>query len=74
MVWIITALAAAIVFSIGNIIDSYLLTKKMPSLTSFLIPMGVTQLIVACVLLAVFPFPNNAGINAYIGDYRRGNS
>ena len=61
MVWIITALTAAIISSIGNIFDSYLLSKKMPSLTSFLIPMGVTQLVAACVLLAVFRFPNNAG-------------
>lgn len=61
MVWIITALAASIISSIGNIIDSHLLSKKMPSLTSFLIPMGFTQLIAAIILLAVFPFPNNAG-------------
>ena len=62
MVWIITALAAAVVVSIANIIDSHLLTKKMPSLVSFLIPMGLTQLIAAGILLAVFPFPVNAGV------------
>ena len=58
MVWIITALAAAIISSIGNVFDSFLVSKKMPSLTSFLIPMGVSQIAVACVLLAIFPFPN----------------
>ena len=60
MVWIITALAAAIISSIGSIFDSYLVSKKMPSLTSFLIPMGVTQILAACVLLVIFPFPNTA--------------
>jgi uncharacterized membrane protein len=60
LVWIITALAAAIISSIGNVFDSFLVSKKMPSLTSFLIPMGVSQIAVACVLLAIFPFPNTA--------------
>lgn len=63
MIWVITALAAAIISSIGNIIDSHLLSKKMPSLTSFLIPMGVTQMAAAFILLAVFPFPDNAGVS-----------
>ena len=59
MVWIITALAAAVISSIGNVFDSFLVSKKMPSLTSFLIPMGVSQIAVACILLAIFPFPHN---------------
>ena len=58
MVWIITALAAAIISSISSIFDSYLVSKKMPSMTSFLIPMGVTQILAACVLLVIFPFPS----------------
>jgi uncharacterized membrane protein len=59
LVWIITALAAAVISSIGNVFDSFLVSKKMPSLTSFLIPMGVSQIAVACILLAIFPFPHN---------------
>jgi uncharacterized membrane protein len=35
----------------------------MPSLVSFLIPMGLTQVIAAGILLAVFPFPANAGVS-----------
>ena len=59
MVWFLTALVAAIISSVGNIIDSHLLSKKMPSLPSFLIPMGLTQLIGGVVFLAIFPFPVN---------------
>jgi drug/metabolite transporter (DMT)-like permease len=59
MVWLLTALVAAIISSVGNIIDSHLLSKKMPSLPSFLIPMGLTQLIGGVVFLAIFPFPAN---------------
>ena len=59
MAWFFTALVAAIISSVGNIIDSHLLSKKMPSLPSFLIPMGLTQLIGGVVFLAIFPFPAN---------------
>jgi drug/metabolite transporter (DMT)-like permease len=59
VVWIGTALLVAIISSIGTIIDSHLLSEKMPSLPSYLIPMGITQLIVAAILLAIFPFQNN---------------
>ena len=62
MVWIITALLAAIISSFVSINDSYLLSKKMPSLPVYLIPMGFTQLIGAVVLLAFFPFPTGLGV------------
>jgi uncharacterized membrane protein len=67
LVWIITALAAAIISSIGSIFDSYLVSKKMPSLTSFLIPMGVSQIAVACILLVIFPFPHNVDAMHILG-------
>ncbi len=67
MVWIVTALAAAVISSIGSIFDSYLVSKKMPSLTSFLIPMGAAQIVVACILLAIFPFPHNVDTMHILG-------
>ena len=62
MVWFLTALIAAVFSSVGNIIDSHLLTKKMPNLSSFLIPMGFAQLIGGIILLVFFPFPNNPSL------------
>ena len=62
MVWFLTALIAAIFSSVGNIIDSHLLSKKMPNMSSFLIPMGLAQLIGGIVLLILFPFPNNPSL------------
>ena len=62
MVWLLTALIAAIFSSVASIIDSHLLTKKMPSLSSFLIPMGFAQLIGGIMLLAFFPFPTNLSL------------
>jgi drug/metabolite transporter (DMT)-like permease len=62
MVWFLAALFAAVISSVGNIIDSHLLSKKMPSLSSFLIPMGLAQLIGGILLLVFFPFPNNPSL------------
>ena len=62
MIWFLTALIAAVISSVGNIIDSHLLSKKMPSLPSFLIPMGFAQLIGGVALLVFFPFQNNPGL------------
>ena len=62
MVWFLAALFAAVISSVGNIIDSHLLSKKMPSLSSFLIPMGLAQLIGGIVLLAFFQFPPNLSL------------
>ena len=62
MVWFLTALIAAVFSSVGNIIDSHLLSEKMPNMSSFLIPMGFTQLLGGSVLLVLFPFSTNPGL------------
>ena len=59
MLWFVTALLVSIVSTIGTIIDSHLLSKKLPSLSSYLIPMSITQLTVACLMLVVFPLHNS---------------
>jgi drug/metabolite transporter (DMT)-like permease len=59
--WLFAALAAAVISSIANIVDGHLVSKKMPSLTSFMIPMGFTQITAAVILLCIFPFQYNPG-------------
>ena len=60
MVWIIASLATAIIITLTNIVDSHILSKKMPSLLPYFVTMGITQVIVASVF-AVFPFPASPG-------------
>ncbi len=60
MVWIIAILASAAVMSITNITDSHLLSKKMPSLAAYLLPIGMTHLVIGSIMLAVFSFPADA--------------
>ncbi len=61
MSWLFAALAAAVISSIANIVDGHLVSKKMPSLPSFMIPMGFTQITAAVILLCIFPFQYNPG-------------
>jgi uncharacterized membrane protein len=61
LLWISAALGTAILVAIANIIDSHVLSKKMPGLSSFLVPLAVMQFIIAAVFFVAFPFP--AGIH-----------
>ena len=62
MVWIICSLGTAIIITFVNIIDSHVLSKKMPGLSSYLLPLGLTQFVIAAVFLVIFPFPANPGL------------
>ena len=62
MLWIIASLSAAIIFTGANFFDSYMLSKKMPSLASYILPVGIIQLLIGMVLLVFFPFSSNAGL------------
>lgn len=61
MFWIIASLSTAIIFTGANFFDSYMLSKKMPSLASYILPVGIIQFLIGMVLLVFFPFSHNAG-------------
>ena len=62
MFWIIASLSTAIIFTGANFFDSYMLSKKMPSLASYILPVGIMQFLIGMVLLVFFPFSHNAGL------------
>jgi len=55
--WVNTAILSAAVLGAVNIIDSHLLSRRMPGLRSFLLPVGIITLIYGSVLFALFPIP-----------------
>ena len=59
MSWVNTAILSAAVLGVVNIIDSHLLSRRMPSLRSFLLPVGIITLVYGLVLFALFPIPEN---------------
>jgi len=59
--WITIAIASAAVTGAVSIIDSHLISKRMPSFLSFLAPLGVVHFVLGLVVLTVLPLP--AGVD-----------
>jgi len=55
--WINAAILSAAVMGLVNVIDSHLLSRRLPSLGSYLLPVGIFQLIYGLILLVIFPLP-----------------
>lgn len=62
MLWITAALASAAITAIVNIIDSHLLSRKMPGVSAYLLPVGIIHLAIALILLVLFPLPPGPGV------------
>jgi drug/metabolite transporter (DMT)-like permease len=59
--WINTAILSAGILGFVNIIDSHLVSRRMPSVRAFLLPVGIIHLVYGLVLLIIFPFPQGVG-------------
>lgn len=59
MLWIYAAIASAATAAVVAIVDSHLLSKKMPSLWSYLLPVGIVQFIFGLLVFLIFPFPDS---------------
>ena len=63
MTWITAALVVAATLGLVNVIDSHLISKRMPSLWAFLIPAGLIHLAFGLIFLALHPLPG--GVDAF---------
>lgn len=66
MDWIYIALLSAAVFGTVNILDSHLLSKRMPSLRTFLLPVAISHLTYGLILINFFPLPQGTGTGIII--------
>jgi len=57
--WVYAALAAAAIAALVNVVDSHIISKRVPSLWSFLIPAGILHTIFGLILIGVFPLPSD---------------
>ena len=64
MTWITAALVSAAIMGLVNIIDSHLISKRMPSLWSFLIPAGILHILYGFLFLALNPLTE--GVDAFV--------
>jgi len=60
--WVSIAVLGAAVLGVVNIIDSHLISRRMPSLRAFLLPVGLAVLVYGLVLFYLFPLPEGVGI------------
>ena len=59
--WPSIAILSAAVSGLVNVIDSHLVSQRLPSLRAFLLPIGTIHLGYALILLALFPLPEAVG-------------
>ena len=62
MSWAGLATISAVIVAFVNIIDNHLLTKRLPSLRAFLLPLGIIHLIYGLFALYIFPLPSDIGM------------
>ena len=55
--WVSLAILATVAIALVNILDSHLITKRMPGLRAFLIPVGIGILIYSLIISLIFPLP-----------------
>jgi drug/metabolite transporter (DMT)-like permease len=63
--WIALALASTGVAALVNTLDSHFLSRRMPGLRSYLLIIGTFTMLVAVVMLFIFPFPHGTGLRIY---------
>jgi len=61
MSWVDTAILGAATLGLVNVIDSHLISKRMPSLRAFLLPVSIIHLTYGSVLFILFPLPGDIG-------------
>jgi drug/metabolite transporter (DMT)-like permease len=61
MSWINTAILSAVSMAVVNIIQSHLLSKRLPSMNALLLPACFIQSLIALVLFLLFPLPAGIG-------------
>ncbi|MFC2035073.1 EamA family transporter [Chloroflexota bacterium] len=57
MFWIAAAIVATAIMGVVSIVDSHLISKRMPRLRSFLLPLGILHLVFSLVVLGFNPLP-----------------
>jgi len=60
--WASVAILSTATFAVVNTIDSHLLSKRMPSLRAFLLPVSIFHLVYGLLLFYLVPLPEGIGI------------
>lgn len=58
MTWVVAAILSAAILGVVVIVDSHLISKRMPGLQAFLIPAGILHLIFGLIVIGIHPLPS----------------
>jgi drug/metabolite transporter (DMT)-like permease len=61
--WIYIALLSAVALGTVNVVDSHLLSQRMPSLKSFVLPVGIIYVIIGVIFAFLFPLQSTSAIH-----------
>ena len=64
--WITTAVLSAAIMGGASIMDSHLLSRRLPSLRAFLLPASLVFLSIGLILLYLFPLPEGVALSAVL--------
>ena len=59
--WVNIAILGAAVLGLVSIMDSHLISRRMPGLLAYLLPLSITILVAGLVLFYLFPLPKDIG-------------
>jgi len=62
MNWASIALLSAATFAVVNIIDSHLISRRMPGFRAFLLPLGIFHVFYGSLFIWLFPLPTGIGV------------
>ena len=60
MNWVDSAILAAAILAVVNVVDSHLIARRLPSLWAFLFPVGIIAIIYGVIVMAVVPIAEEA--------------
>ena len=62
MIWLTAAIVTAAIMGVVAIIDSHLISKRLPSLRAFLLPISIINIGVGLIILNLYPLPRGIGV------------
>ena len=72
MTWVVAAIISAAILAVVLILDSYLISKRMPGLRAYLIPAGVMTLIFGLTIMVIHPLPQGIGTTPLVVAFASG--
>ncbi len=72
MLWLTAGIVATAIMGVVSIVDSHLISRRMPRLRSFVLPLGLLHLGFSLVTLGLNPLPEEIGATHLLAAFTSG--